>query len=520
MSPPAAAERTGANEVVLAARDVVKVFPGVRALDGVDLTLRAGEIHALMGENGAGKSTLIKVLTGVHTPEEGRIELRGQPILPRTPADARRLGIATVYQEINLVPTLSVAENLSLGRQPTRWGVIRWGELRRRAKASLDRLGLDLPVDRPLGSFPLAVQQLAAIARAIDLHASVLILDEPTSSLDADEVGRLFSVMRGLRERGLAILFVTHFVDQVYEIADRITVLRNGRRVDERRTDEMPRRALIDAMLGRAMPPGPQDEPDGRASTAAATEVGRERPPVLVARGLARRGAMQPFDLELHEGEVVGLAGLLGSGRTETARLLFGLDRPDRGELRLRGERVRRPSPRRSVRRGLALLPEDRQREGLFPHLSVRENIILALQAKRGWWRPLPRARRERIASDLIKALRIRTPNADRPIRLLSGGNQQKAILARCLATEPIVLILDEPTRGIDVGAKQEVERLVAEWRAKGLAILFISAELDEVARDADRVLVLRDRRIVAELGGEAATSERIVRAIAEADPS
>ena len=509
----AAAPAPAAAPALLEMRGIRKAFPGVQALDGVDFTVRAGEIHALLGENGAGKSTLVKVLTGVHRRDAGTVRLAGRSIDPRTPRAAEALGISTVHQEINLVPHLSIAENIVLGREPRRWGLIRWGAVRARARAALARLELGLDVRRELAACSIAVQQMVALARALDVSARLLVLDEPTSSLDADEVAELFTVLRRLRTAGLGIVFITHFLEQVYTVSDRITILRDGLRVGEFATAALPRAALVAHMLGRPVNGGVASE-TGPAAPLPPTPGG---PPLLAARGLGRRGAVTGVDLDLRPGETVGLAGLLGSGRTETARLLFGVDRADRGELRIDGRPVRLRSPRQAIRRGLAFTPEDRKVAGLVPHLSVRENIILALQARRGVWRRLSRRRQLALVERFIAALGIRTPGPEQAVTYLSGGTQQKVLLARWLANQPRLLILDEPTRGIDVGAKAEVEKLVATLRAEGLAILFISSELDEVARTCHRVLVLRDRRPVATLAGAEVSVPAIMAAIARA---
>lgn len=511
---------------VLALRGIAKRFSGVQALAGVDLTLRAGEVHALMGQNGAGKSTLIKVLTGVHAADGGEMALAGRPIRPTSPREAQALGLSTVYQEVNLCPNLSVAENIFAGRFPRRGAAgawrIDWKRAKAESRALLARLNLDIDVARLLGSYPVAVQQMVAIARALHGRSQegegpprgfltptgggpgaarpwgctqVLILDEPTSSLDRDEVERLFVVLRQLRGEGLAILFVTHFLDEVYEIADRITVLRNGERVGEYLPAELDAQALISAMIGRAFSRSAHTRSARASAQPAAT-------PLLAAHGLGRRGVVEPMDLSLQAGEVLGLAGLLGSGRTELARLLFGLDRADCGELTLRGAPVQLASPTEAVRQGLAMCPEDRKAEGIVADLSVRENIALALQARRGIWRHLGVKQQQALAERFIAQLGIRTRDADMPIGQLSGGNQQKALLARWLATEPALLILDEPTRGIDVAAKQDIMDQVLALAGQGLAVLFISAELDEVARLSDRIVVMRERRKAGELPG------------------
>ncbi len=496
------------ERVLLEMRGISKGFPGVQALDAVDFTVRCGEVHALMGENGAGKSTLIKVLTGVYRRDAGRVVLNGRPIDPRSPKAAEALGLSTVYQEVNLIPHLSVAENICLGRQPTRFGLIRWRAIARRAVEALARVDLAIDVAQPLSSCSIAIQQMVAIARALDVSGRLLILDEPTSSLDATEVEELFSVVRKLRGQGMGIVFITHFLDQVYEIADRVTVLRDGRLVGEYETAGLPRVRLVSLMIGKeyveaeAAPKAPPPEAAGR-------------PPLLEARGIGRKGAIAPMDLAIAEGEVLGLAGLLGSGRTEVARLLFGIDRAETGEVRVGGRPVVLHSPRRAIREGFAFTPENRKVEGIIPNLSVRENIVLALQASRGAWRALPRRRQLEIADRFIRALDIKTPGPEQTVGNLSGGNQQKVLLARWLATEPRLLILDEPTRGIDVGAKAEVEKLIQALRAEGLAILFISSELEEVVRTSQRVIVLRDRAKVGELAGREVDERTIMRTIA-----
>ncbi|MDH5832522.1 sugar ABC transporter ATP-binding protein [Luteimonas kalidii] len=482
------------DAVVLHAEGLRKRFGATRALDGAGLTLRAGEIHALMGQNGAGKSTLIKLLTGVEAPDAGTVTLDGRAIAPADPLDAQRLGISTVYQEVNLCPNLSVAENLFAGRFPRRFGLVQWARVRAQARALLAELQLDLDVDRPLSGYPVAIQQMVAIARALGVSARVLILDEPTSSLDEDEVRQLFAVMQRLRERGMAILFVTHFLDQVYAVSDRITVLRNGALVGEYAPAELPRAALVKAMVGREVALAGGRDAD--------TRVPDDAPVVLEARGLARRGALQPVDLQLRAGEVTGLGGLLGSGRTELARLLFGLDRADAGELRVGDRAVQFRHPAEAVARGLALCPEERKTEGIVAGLSVRENIVLALQARRGWRRSLPRAKQDELARRYVDLLGIRTAGTEAPAGSLSGGNQQKVVLARWLATEPSLLILDEPTRGIDIAAKQEIMAEVVRLARTGMAVLFISAEIEELTRLGDRIAVMRDRHKAGELPG------------------
>ncbi|MFD4327285.1 sugar ABC transporter ATP-binding protein [Nocardioides sp. NPDC058538] len=481
--------------------DVSITFGAVRALDSVSLRLLPGEVHALMGENGAGKSTLIKALTGVYTIDSGRVEIAGVETQFATPAAAQHAGISTVYQEVNLVPNLTVAENMLLGREPRRFngiGPIDRRAMNRRAAASLQGLGIDIDPGSELGSHPIAVQQLVAIARAVDTDARVLILDEPTSSLDADEVARLFEVMRRLRDQGTAIVFVSHFLDQVFDISDRMTILRNGRVVGERLVEGTTQLELVQLMIGRDLQVLERlDHAVHEASEEAATE---QRLPVLSAVGLGRKGSLEATDLTLYPGEVVGIAGLLGSGRTELARLLFGADAPDTGELTVRGSSRRRlRSPRHAIDRKLAFCSEDRKAEGVFEELSVADNMLLGLQATRGWLRPIPTATREKLVTEFMTALDVRPADPSLPMRSLSGGNQQKVLLARWLITEPDVLLLDEPTRGIDIGAKTQIQQLVADLAEKGMSVVFISAELEEVLRLSHRLVVLKDRRKIAE---------------------
>ena len=487
------------SEPALYLSNIDKSFLGVHALKGVGLRLFPGEVHGLMGQNGAGKSTLIKVLTGVYPADRGEMFLAGQKVMPTSPLQAQRLGISTVYQEVNLCANLSVAENIFAGRYP-RHGAsgawrIDWATMNRQAGELLARLNLTIDVTRLLSSCSVAVQQMVAIARALSISSKVLILDEPTSSLDEDEVQRLFVVLRRLRGEGLAILFVTHFLDQVYAISDRITVLRNGEQVGEYRAAELGPQALIAAMIGREL--------HSAASAATSPPTSDANTPALLeARGLAQRGQLQPTDISLRSGEVLGLGGLLGSGRTELARLLFGLAAADRGELRFRGQLITLSKPADAVRLGFALCPEDRKTDGIVAELSLRENIALALQARQGLRGFIAVADQAVMAERFVAALGIKAASIEMPIGQLSGGNQQKAMLARWLATEPKVLILDEPTRGIDVGAKQEIMDEILRLASAGMAVLFISSEMNEVVRVSHRIAVLRDRRKVGELPG------------------
>ncbi len=492
---------------VLEATGVHKQFTGVVALDGVDFRLRAGEIHALMGENGAGKSTLIKVLTGVYQQESGDIKLNGNPLMISSPQQATEVGISTVYQEINLAPNLSVAENICLGREPRGFGGIRWSQVKERAEAALSKLGVRLDVGKPLGSLSVALQQLVAIARALDVTCKVLILDEPTSSLDKAEVEQLFGVLRKLREEGLGIVFVTHFLEQVYEISDRITVLRNGKLVGEYVTSSFERLSLVSAMIGRD---ASELEPLAREA-----EAVTEARPIVMATGLGRRKSVEDLTFSIAPGEVLGLAGLLGSGRTEAIRLLFGIDAPSAGTLQIDGRPVQRLTPFRAIKSGIGLSAEDRKAEGILPGLSVRENLMLVVQSRRGWRKRISRREQDDTVDGFIKQLRIATSDAEKPIQFLSGGNQQKVLLARWLAANPRLLLLDEPTRGIDVGAKFEISNLIERLRKGGMAFALVSSELEEVVRNSTKVIVLRDRKMVCELQAEEISQERIMAAIA-----
>ena len=499
------------DQNILVMEDICKAFPGVQALDNVSLMLRRGEILCLVGENGAGKSTLMKILTGVDQPDSGRIIFDGREIQARSPQHAQSLGISTVYQEINLCPNLSVAENILLGHEPHKMGRIDWAKMNALAGEALLRLlGIDIDVTKPLGSYTVAIQQMVAIARALEIKsAKILILDEPTSSLDVHESGQLFTVMKKLKKEGVGIVFITHFIGQVFEISDRITVLRNGKLVGTYDTTSITRVELIAKMIGRNL--AEFDE-----MTKIKLESGKhiKSDSLLEARDLGLTDSIRPFNLDLHAGEVVGLAGLLGSGRTETASILFGIDKPDTGSIVFNGEVIQDYSPLGSITRGVALCPEDRKAAGIVDDLTVRENIVLAIQANKGWFKYLSLPEQYEIAEKYIKMLNIATPSADQPVKNLSGGNQQKVILARWLATNPQVLILDEPTRGIDVGTKAEIQKLVLSLAEEGKACVFISSELEEVLRTSHRIVVLREREKVAEFSGEV-DEKTIIRAFA-----
>jgi simple sugar transport system ATP-binding protein len=490
----APADTDGAGAPIVEMDDISIAFGGVPALTGASLRLYAGEVHALMGENGAGKSTMIKALTGVYSLDAGTIKVSGAERTFSSPAASQEAGISTVYQEINLCTNLTVAENMMLGREPRRLGGINTKAMNTRAKETLDRLGLELDPASQLGVHPIAVQQLVAIARAVDVDCKVLILDEPTSSLDADEVAKLFEVMRTLRDHGVAIIFVSHFLEQVFEISDRLTVLRNGELVGERMTRDVTELELVKMMIGREL-----ETLERIDREVAETDVEQTGTPVLKALGLSRKGSLEAVDLDVYEGEVIGVAGLLGSGRTELARLLFGADTADGGEVEVHATPHRFRSPRHAIDSSIAFSSENRRAEGVIEDLTVADNMLLALQATRGWLRPIPPATRNRLCAQYIEALDIRPANPQAMMRSLSGGNQQKVLLARWLITEPDLLILDEPTRGIDVGAKAQIQALVADLSRKGMAVVFISAELEVVLRLSDRLVVMRDRRKIDE---------------------
>lgn len=491
-------------------RNISKTFPGVQALDHVDFTLKSGEIHALMGENGAGKSTLIKVLTGVEEFESGEITIAGikGTIINHSPQEAQAHGISTVYQEVNLCPNLSVAENLFIGREPRRAGLIDWKTMNKKAKELLESLDIHIDVTRALENYSIALQQMFAIARAVDMSAKVLILDEPTSSLDDNEVEKLFKLMNRLKEEGVGIIFVTHFLEQVYAVCDRITVLRNGGRVGEYETEKLPRVQLVAKMMGK-------DFDDLAAIKKGEEAKVKSREVVIDAKGIGRQGTIKPYDLQVHKGEVIGLTGLLGSGRSELARSLYGADKPDSGELKVNGKAVSVNTPLDAMMAGMAYLPENRKEEGIVADLSVRDNIILALQAKRGMFHLIGRKEQEELAGKYIKLLQIKTATMETPIRSLSGGNQQKVILGRWLLTDPDFLILDEPTRGIDVGTKTEIQKLVVKLAEEGKSVMFISSEIEEMLRTCSRMAVLRDGQKVGELEERELDQNSIMKAIA-----
>ena len=495
------------DDIVLTMRGICKYFPNVKALENVDFTLRKGTIHALMGENGAGKSTLIKVLTGVYTMDKGEIRIDGvdNAIVIRSPQEAQSYGISTVYQEITLCPNLTVAENMFIGR--TKGNGVDWKAMEKRAGELLDSLGIPARPKQILGSCSLAVQQMVAIARAVDTDCKVLILDEPTSSLDDKEVEMLFRLMRDLKSRGVGIIFVTHFLEQVYAVSDQITVLRNGELVGEYLVKDLPQVQLVEKMIGK-------DLEDLSVIKKSVPPAGAQSENFYEAEGLSSSQS-RPFDFHIARGEVNGFTGLLGSGRSESVRAIFGADPVTGGSVKIEGKKAKIGKPLDAMKHGIGYLPEDRKRDGIIADLSVRDNIILALQVIKGVTHPFSRAKAEAFADEYIKALDIKTASSDTPIKSLSGGNQQKVILARWLLTHPQYLILDEPTRGIDVGTKTEIQKLVLKLAEEGMSITFISSEIEEMLRTCSRLIVMRDRNIVGELKGDELTQERVMRTIA-----
>ncbi|MBE5872800.1 MAG: sugar ABC transporter ATP-binding protein [Lachnospiraceae bacterium] len=491
-------------------RNIHKSFPGVRALQGVDFTLCQGEIHALMGENGAGKSTLIKVLTGVYEKDEGQIFLKGidKAVAIRSPQDAQKLGISTVYQEITLCPNLSVAENMYIGR--TKGAIQNWKKMNEDADKILQSLDIPAKATQQLSTCSIAIQQMVAIARAVDMDCKVLILDEPTSSLDEQEVAKLFGLMRDLKARGVGIIFVTHFLDQVYEVCDKITVLRDGKLVGEYEIKDLPRVQLVSKMLGKEF-----DDMSDIRDESLVYDKEDAGTPVFEVEGLQSNAGIAPFDFHIDKGEVNGFTGLLGSGRSECVRAIFGADRVVAGTVKKNGKTIKITKPIDAMKNGIAYLPEDRKIDGIVGDLSVRENIILAAQVLKGFFKPFSKAEAAKFADEYIKLLEIKTASADTPIKSLSGGNQQKVIVARWLLTHPEYLILDEPTRGIDVGTKVEIQKLVLKLASEGMSVTFISSETDEMLRTCSRLVVMRDRKVVGELSGNDLTQSKIMSTIA-----
>ena len=503
---------------VLDVSGVSKSFAGVQALRGVDFRLRAGEVHALIGENGAGKSTLIKVVTGVHRPDAGSMRLAGQEFAFHSPLEAQAAGISTIYQEVNLVPLMSVARNLFLGREPRRFGLIDERRMHREAAATLARYGVRGDVRRPLHTLGLGAQQMVALARAVGIDARVVIMDEPTSSLEPREVDTLFGVIDELRAQGIAVVYVSHRLEELYRICDRVTVLRDGEVVHTGAMAELDRLRLVSLMLGREMA---EVSREGATAFDGAEHTRDTGEPVLSARGLTVRHRLHGVDLDVRAGEVLGLGGLLGSGRSETVKAIVGALPGDAGTVSVDGTELRRRSPAAAIRAGVVMLPEDRKVEGIVPSLSVRENIVLAALPRLSRGGVVSTAKQDAVVRLFMDRLRIKASSPEQKVSDLSGGNQQKVLLARWLCMNPRVLLLDEPTRGIDVGAKAEVQGLIEELAAEGMAVVLISSELEELIEGSDRVLVLKEGRMVGHLEGNQVTEPALLAALAgSAEPS
>ena len=483
------------ENVVLHMEGIYKTFPGVKALQNVAFTLREGEIHALMGENGAGKSTLIKVLTGVYELDGGSIYLKGHgKIVNKSPQDAQDNGISTVYQEVCLCPNLSVSENIFMGREPRKGGFVDWKKMHEDSRKLLSSLDIDIDVTAAVENYSIAIQQMIAIARAVSTECKVLILDEPTSSLDDSEVEKLFSVMTNLKSKGVGIIFVTHFLEQVYQVCDRITVLRNGQLVGEYPIKDLPRVELVSKMLGK-------DLDDLAEIKNMRTTKPSEK--VIIDADSVKSAKIKEFNINVHKGEVVGLAGLLGSGRSELVRAIYGADKANAGTVTCADKKVRSGNELESMKAGMAYLPEDRKKDGIIPDLSVRENMLIALQVKNGMFKLINKKNQEEFVDEYIKILQIKTASRETPIKSLSGGNQQKVILARWLLTNPEFIILDEPTRGIDIGTKTEIQKLILRFADEGKGVMFISSEIEEMLRTCSRMGIMRDGKKVGELSGE-----------------
>jgi ribose transport system ATP-binding protein len=496
------------NDTLLAMRGISKGFPGVQALANVDFDVRPGEVHALVGHNGAGKSTLIKIMTGAYPKDSGRIILQGQEVSFHSPAEAQAAGMATIYQEVNLIPYLSAPENIFLGREPCgRWGRIDWARMRREAGELLNGLGVHVDLGVPVMALSVALQQMVALARAVSLRAVLVVMDEPTSSLDAAEVRVLFDVIRRLKQSGVGIIYVSHRMEEIFTLADRVTVLRNGQLVTTVPISQTDTLSLVALMLGR----NPEQVRASGLTAFSETDTATRRQTVLEVTHLSHGRMPDDVSLTVGKGEIVGLAGLLGSGRTELARTIFGADRATAGTIAVNGRRRRIRSPRDAVRAGMGLVSEDRKTEGIVPALSVRDNILLAALPMFARLGVLDGRRQRAVVDEMIRRLDIKTPGPATPVRNLSGGNQQKVILARWLCRQPSLLILDEPTRGIDVGAKAEIHRLISELAGQGVAVIMISSEMPEVLGMSDRILVMHEGRMTGIVDRQDATQVKIM---------
>jgi len=499
------------TEQLLKMENIVKTFPGVKALKGVELEINKGEVHALMGENGAGKSTLIKILTGVYHHNEGSILLDGQNVTFKTPIEAQLAGISTIYQEVSLIPYLSVTENIFVGREPkTRIGTIDWKKAHKDAAEVLNNMGISIDVKKPVNTYSTALQQMVSIARAISMKAKLVVMDEPTSSLDDKEVEVLFNVIQKLKQENVSIIFVSHRLDEIYKVCDRITILRDGSFVGTWPISELSQNQLIASMIGKS-------ETEAAQLMKMKEAVNKSDEKIVISLKNVKQGTrVTDVSFELRKGEVLGLAGLLGSGRTETAKVIAGVSSPDGGKLTYQENEIQFQSPGHAIKSGVAMCTENRKTEGIIPNMSIRENITLANLKDFSTFGFVSKKKQDKVVNEFIKRMGIKTPNAEQKIKNLSGGNQQKVLLARWLALNPSLLILDEPTRGIDVGAKSEIHSLIDELSKEGLSILLISSEFDELIHNSDRIIVLREGRKIGELTGEKRTQDNIMKVIVE----
>ncbi|MCR4892953.1 MAG: sugar ABC transporter ATP-binding protein [Lachnospiraceae bacterium] len=494
------------NEYILEMKGITKQFSNVEVLHQVDFKIKKGEVHALMGENGAGKSTLIKILTGVYTKDAGQVFFNGEEIHPSSTLEAQQLGISPIYQEISLIPQLSVAENIFISREIKKKGFIDWKEIYKKAEEILKDLGINIDVRKPLRSYGTAIQQMVAIARSIMINSKMVIMDEATSSLDDDEVQILFNIIRKLKSQGISILFISHRLPEIFEISDSITILKDGSLVGEYPTSSLSRTELVSKMIGR----NAEDVVNYKRTN---RQIKDEY--YLRAKSIKSGVKLRGINLDIRKGEVVGLAGLLGAGRTELARVLFGIDHKDSGSIEINGKEISFKLPREAIKYGIAFCSEDRKVEGIIPNMTVAENLCITNMKKVSYFGVINKRKCSSIAEEFVKKLRIKTPSIAQNIKNLSGGNQQKVILARWLSMEPDFIILDEPTRGIDVGAKKEIEDLIRQMSSQGISILLISSEFEELVRNCDRIVVLRDGMNAGILDGNDISEDKIMNLIA-----
>jgi len=487
------------NSDILIMKDITKVFPGVTALKNVTFTCKKAEVHALMGENGAGKSTLIKLLNGISHPTGGEIYFKGQPFKANTPQEAQKAGIAIIYQELNLVPNMNAVENIFLGREIIRNGVVRFPLMKKKAREILDSLDVEVNLDVPVSKLSVAHQQMVEIAKSLSMDATLMVMDEPTASLTTHEIESLYKTIRRLKSKGVTIIYISHHLDEVFEIADRVTVLKDGECMGTKDVESIDEQTLIRMMVGRALeeiyPPK-------------AEKVGEK---IMEIRGLTRKGVINDIYLDIYEGEILGVAGLVGSGRTELARAIFGADKTDGGAICISGKKVSINNPTDAMKNNIGFVTEDRKGQGLILGLTVKQNVTLSLIKELTRFNLISGKREKELVSSFISSLKIATPNMDAKVLNLSGGNQQKVVLAKWLARKCKIIILDEPTRGIDVGAKVEIYNLMRELANKGTAIIMISSELPEILGMSDRIAIMRNGKVVGKLSHDDASEEKIL---------